>query len=153
MADQVKVVPVSLGEIYQLDQANEQQENGLNFAYVPMQEQVESAQTLAGEAYEGGVPLFVARGGETNGYLTVPHNDQQVIPFFFEQEQLQQMVTRFKEQQPDQASTVKIEVVALESIIATLHSSDNELLKNIILVPSSESLTFLESLSPNNPPN
>lgn len=152
LADKVQVTPVSLGEVYQLAQKNETQENGLNFAYVPVQTEVELAKKLLsenGQEYQGGVPLFVAKGGSEGGYLTIEQNSQQVIPFFFEKKQLEQMVERFKQEKPDLASTVKIEVVPLESMIATLKDSDNEMLNKIVLWPSRESLEFLRSNSQN----
>ncbi len=152
LADKVQVTPVSLGEVYQLAQKNEAQANGLNFAYVPVQTEVELAKKLLsenGQEYQGGVPLFVAKGGSEGGYLTIEQNTQQVIPFFFEKKQLEQMVERFKQEKPDLASTVKIEVVPLESVIATLQNSDNEMLNKIVLWPSRESLEFLRSNSQN----
>lgn len=152
LADKVQVTPVSLGEVYQLAQKNETQANGLNFAYVPVQTEVELAKKLLsenGQEYQGGVPLFVAKGGSEGGYLTIEQNTQQVIPFFFEKKQLEQMVERFKQEKPDLASTVKIEVVPLESVIATLQNSDNEMLNKIVLWPSRESLEFLRSNSQN----
>ena len=71
LARKVKVVPVSLSEVYQLAEANAKKQDGLNFAYVPTQAQVDSAKQLLGKEYKGGVPLFVARGGKENGELTV----------------------------------------------------------------------------------
>ena len=147
LASKVKVVPVSLGEVYKLAQANQTQANALNFAYVPEQTEVDSAKTVLsenGQEYQGGVPLFVAKGGTDNGYLTIERNSQQVIPFFFEKQQLENMVTKFKEQKPDLAETVNIEVIPLEGVIATLQSSDDEMLNKIVLVPSAESLEFLK---------
>ena len=148
LGSQVQVVPVSLGEVYQLAQSNETQQEGLNFTYVPMQEEVDEAKQLLGangQEYQGGVPLFVAKGGEEDGYLMIEQNNQQVIPFFFEKEQLQQLIERFKEQKPELASTIKVEVVVLEGMISTLQESDNELLNKIVLVPSAESIEFLRS--------
>ena len=70
LASQVQVVPVSLADVYQLDLP----EDDLEFAFVPEDEAVADASSSAvanGAEYEGGVPLFAARGGENNGYLTV----------------------------------------------------------------------------------
>ena len=148
LGSKVQVVPVSLGEVYQLAQSSETQQEGLNFTYVPMQEEVDEAKQLLvanGQEYQGGVPLFVAKGGEEDGYLMIEQNNQQVIPFFFEKEQLQQLIERFKEQKPELASTIKVEVVVLEGMISTLQESDNELLNKIVLVPSAESIEFLRS--------
>ena len=82
LAEKVKVVPVSLGEVYKLAGTAQTEENALNFAYVPQEEAVASAKTI-GEAnqqpYQGGVPLFVAKGGEDKGYLTIEKDSKQVI--------------------------------------------------------------------------
>lgn len=150
LADKVKVVPVSLGEVYKLAEAAQTEENSLNFAYVPQEEAVTSAKTI-GEAnqqpYQGGVPLFVAKGGEDKGYLTIEKNSQQVIPFFFDKQQLEQMVAKFKEQKPDVAESVDIEVVPLEGVIETLETSEDEMLEKIVLVPTEESIQFLQNVS------
>ena len=152
LAQKVQVVPVSLGEVYKLSETaqGEGQENALNFAYVPEEEAVNSAKTI-GEAnqkpYQGGVPLFVARGGEGKGYLTFERNQQQVIPFFFDKAQLEEMVARFKEQEPEIAANVDIEVHPLEGVIETLETGSDEILEKIVLVPSTESIEFLQNVS------
>lgn len=83
LGKQVQVVPVSLAEVYQLSEKNSQQQDGVQFAYVPSSQQIEQAQQLNNQ-YQGGVPLFVAKAGEDQGYLTIKQNDQEVIPFFWE---------------------------------------------------------------------
>lgn len=148
LGNQVRVVPVSLAEVYQLDQQSQNQPNGLDFAYIPVQQQVQSAQQLLGQGQEfRGVPLFVAKGGQQGGYLTIQQEGQSVIPFFFDKEQLQNLVNRFKEQQPNLASSVQIQVVPLEGIINTLQTQDNPQLEQILLIPSQESLQFLRQSS------
>ncbi|MEM6613388.1 MAG: Tic22 family protein [Cyanobacteria bacterium P01_C01_bin.72] len=147
LAEKVRVVPVSLGEVYKLAGASEGGENALNFAYVPDEEAVTSAKTIGEEnqqPYQGGVPLFVARGGEGKGYLTIERNSQQVIPFFFEKAQLERMVEKFKEQEPEIAASVDIEVHPLEGVIETLETGSDEILEKIVLVPSTESMQFLQ---------
>ncbi len=151
LGNQVRVQPTSLSEIYKLDQQQDAQENSLDFAFVPMQQQVQSAKDVLrqqGEQVEqfNGVPLFVARGGADQGYLTLQQDNQQVIPFFFEREQLQQLVDRFQRQQPNEVSNITVEVIPLENVIATLEQSNDAQLKNIMLVPSRESLQFLQSV-------
>ena len=150
LAGKVKVVPVSLGEVYKLAESAKTDENALNFAYVPQEEAVTSAKTI-GEAnqqpYQGGVPLFVAKGGEDKGYLTIERDSQQVIPFFFDKQQLEQMVAKFKEQKPDIADSVDIEVVPLEGVIETLETSEDKMLEKIVLVPTEESIQFLQNVS------
>lgn len=153
LAKEVKVVPVSLAEVYKLKKENESKPDGLNFAFIPVQQQVQSAQALMGTSAQQaqkfqGTPLFVATGGKDKGYLTVEQNGKPVIPFFFEKEQLQGMVDRFKQQKPDLASTVEVKAVPLEGVIQTLQTSNNEQLGNIVLVPPQDSINFVRSLSP-----
>ncbi len=150
LASKVKVVPVPLGKVYELDKKSQDQGNKLNFTYVPNEQAVTSAKTIldqAGQKYQGGVPLFVAKGGEDQGYLTIEKESQQVIPFFFEKQQLENMVSKFKQQQPGLANTVNIEVVFLEVVIDTLQKSEDQTLSKIVLVPSSESIQFLRQNS------
>jgi hypothetical protein len=151
LAKQVRVVLLSLGEIYQLSQENEQQKNGLYFDYVPAQTEVESAKQVlsaSGQQYqEGLVPLFVAKAGKDKGYLTVSRNNQAAIPFFFEKAQLQALVDQFKKEKPELASSIVIEVVPLEGLIDTLQKSDSELLSKIVLVPTQESIKLLQSIA------
>ena len=148
IASKVTVQPVSLGEVYKLAIANAGKPDALNFAYVPVPTEVAIATkllTAAGQKYQGGVPLYVARGGKEQGYLTIQQNNEQIIPFFFEQKQIQDMVDRFKKEKPELASTIKIGVVALENVMGTLQSSDDKWLKSIRLVPTEESLKFIQT--------
>lgn len=69
LASKVKVVPVSLGEVFKLAN-NNSNSNGLVFAYVPKETNVNEAKNLTTQ-YEGGVPLFIAKDGQDKGYLTI----------------------------------------------------------------------------------
>ena len=154
IASKVTVQPVSLGEVYKLAVANAGKPDALNFAYVPVPTEVAIATkllTAAGQKYQGGVPLYVARGGKEQGYLTIQQNNEQIIPFFFEEKQIQEMVNRFKKDKPELASTIKIDVVALENVMGTLQSSEDKMLKSIRLVPSEESLKFIQTVIKSQP--
>jgi hypothetical protein len=85
----------------------------------------------------------LARGGPENGYLTIQRNQQEVIPLFFNKEELQELVDRFKQQQPNLSATFKIEVVTLESLLEALRTEDGPFLNQLILVPPRESLDFV----------
>lgn len=150
LGKQVNVVPVSLGEIFELTEANLTKPDGINFAYVPMPKEVDEAKKILTQnkkEYEGGVPLFVAKAGEDKGYLTIKQNDQEMIPFFFEENQVQNLINRLKKDQPDLASNIVIEVVPLEGVLSALKEGEDEMLKKIVLWPSQESIKFLRSIS------
>jgi nickel transport protein len=141
--------------VYQLDQESESQGNGLDFAYVPMQEEVESAVSVLkrqGQQVQqfSGVPLFFARvGGSNQGMLTLEKNGEQFVPLFFEKEQLQQRVDQFKQAQPEEAESIEIGVTSLENVLATLQETNDEQYRQLVLYPSQESLQFLESVANN----
>jgi len=151
VAAQVSVQPVSLGEVFRLAQTNANKPDALNFAYVPIASEVQKAQKIPGSDFKGGVPLYVARGGQEQGYLTIQQDNQQVIPFFFEESQIKEMVDRFKKEKPNLASTIVIDVVPMENVMGTLESSNDAMLKQIRIVPTEESLQFIRSLSAQQP--
>ncbi len=154
LAKKVKVVGLSLAEVYNLSVENAKKKDGLLFEFVPVKTQVELAKKVSSSnnqtnKYKGGVPLFVAnlgkdKQGKDRGHLALSHNNEKVIPFFFEKSELQKIVERVKKENPEFASTIKIEVVPLENMIHQLDKSDDKTLNKIYLVPSKESMQFLQ---------
>jgi nickel transport protein len=156
LVEGVRVVPVSLAEVYQLA-LQIQQDGGqdpLEFAFVPMEDQVESAIAVLEQRGQDptqfeGVPLFMARAEtEEGGYLTIQQGEEQVIPVFFKFEDLQQMLNRLSQEQPDLASEMIVQVINLENLIETFQASDNPELERLQLIPPQESVDFVRSLQP-----
>ena len=153
LAKPLQVTPVSLGEVYRMAQVAKANQVKLNFDYVPAQEQVSMALSLINETRQKndqmeqfyGVPLFVARGGKSGGYLTVEQGDQQIIPFFFNKDELQVMIDQFKQSKPDLASTVQIQVVDLQGVLETFEKDDDPQLDTVQLIPSQDSVDFVRS--------
>lgn len=156
LAKNVKVVPVSLAEVYQLNLANKDKKDKLDFAFVPSKQQVDTAQTLLKQANSkdqfNGTPLFVARGGPDKGYLTIQQGDKAVIPMFFKKEELQTLMDRFKQQDPKLGSNLEIQVLNLEGIIEVMRTKNDPQLDQIMLIPPRESLEFVRTLSGTKPP-
>jgi len=153
LANSVRVTPVSLGEVYQMNEQGRNNPDDLQFAYVPVQAQVDSARAVMQENGRSpnefnGVPLFIAKGGPDDGYLTIQRGDEQVIPMFFYKEDLQGMLTQFQQQQPDLISSVTIQVVPLEALLEAFRTDDDQFLDRIILVPPRETLEFLRDNQP-----
>lgn len=153
LAASARVTPVSLGEIYRLAQENKGKPDQVLFAFIPAAQQVQSAKTVLQQSGQqvndlNGVPLFVARGGPENGYLTIQRGDKEELPLFFNKEDLQEMVERFKQQQPNVTSTIKIEVVNLERILEALGTENDPSLSQMILIPSRESVEYVRSRQP-----
>lgn len=153
VAGNVQVTPVSLGQVYQLAQRSSQEAAGLQFAYFADDAQIQSAVELLQSSGQeisvdqfNGVPLFLARSTADGGYLTVTSEDQQVIPVYFEREGLQRLLDRVEQQQSDLAGNVEIQVVSLQGVIATMESSENPDLEQIMLIPPADSVEYIRSL-------
>jgi Tic22-like family len=145
----VKVVPVSLAEVYQLNLNNKDKKDKLDFAFVPSQDQVSTAKTLLVQTGQkdqfSGTPLFVARGGPDKGYLTIQQGDKAVIPMFFKKEELQALMDRFKQQDPKVASTLEVQVLNLEGVIEVMRTKNDPQLNQIMLIPPRESIEYVRS--------
>ena len=155
LAKGVKVVPVSLAEVYQLEASNKGKPDALSFTFVPSKQQVDSAIALlntSGQKVQqfNGTPLFVARGGEKEGYLTIQQGNQAIIPMFFKKEELQALIDRFKQQQPKQAANIKIQVLNLEGVIDVLRTKDDPQLTQIVLIAPQESIDYVRSMTGSN---
>lgn len=151
VAKNVRVVPVSLAEVYQLNQVTKEKKEKLDFTFVPSQQQVTTAQALVKQSDKKdqqftGTPLFVARGGAEKGYLTIQQGNKSVIPMFFKKEELQSLMDRFKQQDPKVASTLEIQVLNLEGVIEVLRTKNDPQLEQIVLVPPRESIEYVQTL-------
>ncbi len=154
IAKQVKIQVLPLGVIYQAIKSSSNDQKHLLLQYIPVQTEVELAKQVlkaAGEEYQGGVPLFIASGGSEGGYLTVEQNNEPVVPFFFEKATIQQMIEQLKKDQPDLASSIKIEIVPLEVLIDNLEKKDDEFFKSIRLWPTQEMIQVIRSSNPDQP--
>jgi nickel transport protein len=151
VAKNVRVVPVSLAEVYKLNTSNQgkTEKDKLTFTLVPSRQQVDTAQTLLKQSGEkeqfSGTPLFVARGGAEKGYLTIQQGDKAVIPMFFKKEDLQSLMDRFKQQDPKLASTLEVQVLNLEGVIEVMRTKNDPQLDQIMLIPPRESIEFVRS--------
>lgn len=156
LAKNVRVVPVSMAEVYQLNVANKDKKDKLDFAFVPSQQQVTTAQGLLKQGGQkeqfSGTPLFVARGGPDKGYLTIQQGDKAVIPMFFKKEELQALMDRFKQQDPKLGSSLEVQVLNLEGVIEVMRTKNDPQLDQIMLIPPRESLEFVRSMTGNKQP-
>ncbi|MEO0925049.1 MAG: Tic22 family protein [Cyanobacteria bacterium J06643_13] len=150
LAEKVAVVPVSLGQVFKLSEGNRSRENAFNFAYIPEQEAVISAKDLAEtsqQPYKGGVPLFVIKGGINQEFVAFSRKNQQVIPFFFDRTQTEELIAQFEKRQPAIAAQMFIEAYSLETLIEQLKARSDEAIKKVVLIPSTESIKFWQDTS------
>ncbi len=143
LAKQLQIRPVSLSEMYKLKVSRK-----VDVLFIPHQSQVAAARSLNQknnttlEKFEG-VPLFLGLAGQQPGYLTINQNKKQVIPLFFEREQLEPYLETFKKNNPNLADTAGIQVLSLEKFMDTLRSNNNPLYEKVTIMPSTEAMKLL----------
>ena len=114
-----------------------------------LEEQVANlAETIFGEqnddqAYKGGVPLFLAKVGDEEEYLTVNRDGKEIVPLFFEQYQLDLAIAKLDQKDPELAEDIEIEIIYLEELMANLSDGEEEYPENFILIPTEESKEFI----------
>lgn len=152
LGNTAQVAVLSIADVFKLQQENKNKPDPVDYVLVPEDDEVKSAIELfrqRGQQIDKltQVPLFYATAGQNPGYLTTQLQSQQVIPFFFDKGQLQSLVERYKQAQPNLASTVQINVVTLESLIQTWQAKDDPALNKIVLWPTPESIELLQKIS------
>lgn len=148
----VQLTAVPLGKVYEIAQQG-RDANRLQVAFIPTQQQVQSAQALLTASGQNasefrGVPLFIAKAGADDRVLTLQQGEEQAIPFFFTREDLQGMLDQFKTQQPELLQSVKIEVVPLEALLEAFRTDNDPFLDKVILIPPRETVEFIQQSQP-----
>ncbi len=150
VGDKVQVVLTTLGNIYQFANTEEAKKSELTFEFVPTDEQLSEATKVTKEENFRGVPLFFASVQSEGKEIYLPHADGK-IRLFFDVEPLQNQINAFKNKEPEFASTVKINTMPLEVFISLLQDNklpkaDQDLLKEMVLMPSEESMGLINSI-------
>lgn len=148
LAKQVAIRPVSLSELYKAQMSLDPAKR-VDILYVPNQNQVKAALTIVQKSEPNlkqfnGVPLFVAKNGKKGTYLTITGKDSKaVVPLFFDRDQLQPLIDRFKQQQPN--NTVEVQVLTLESVLDSMRKKNDPLYESLVFGPSREGLEVLRN--------
>ncbi len=127
--DTIKVVPTNLERIHQV--AEELEGESLQIVLVPEQAEVEYARTIDSD-YQGGVPLFYAQ--LPNGAFAPlwQPNGEAVFPMYFSHADLDESLASL----PQEELGIKVAVIPLQVILQEIHTSDNEMLSRIRLLPA-----------------
>ncbi len=145
LGKQLQIRPVSLSEMYKLQTSKK-----VDVVFVPQQSQVAMALALlqkknrALKKFEG-VPLFLGLAGKQPGYLTISQNRKQVIPLFFDREQLQPHLDTYQKNNPQWVKTTGVRVLTLEGFLGVLRANDNPLYDKVVIMPSPEATELLRS--------
>ncbi|XTZ19238.1 MAG: Tic22 family protein, partial [cyanobacterium endosymbiont of Rhopalodia fuxianensis] len=94
--------------------------------------------------YRGGVPLYILKGGPEQNYLTIKQDEETIVPIFFEKKTIEKIIHNLKQQESEQVTNLKIEVILLGNLIGTLEKEDNEFFRKIRLWPSQEMMRIIQ---------
>lgn len=148
--EDASILLLSLADVYQIAQESGSAGDPLQLAFVPMEDQVQIARTIIqqngdnAEQFQG-VPVFYPVSETDGSLLTRRQGEQEVIPMFLEQEQLQSWLSQIEQNQPDLVDDVKIQVGSLENLIRNLQASEQAELNQIYIVPPQETVDFINN--------
>jgi len=142
---------IPLSEVYKLHQEYKDAEEPLIFQFQPKDEQVDQARSVLQQQGDAelanefrGVPLFMAKAGEDQGYLTIQNGDRQAVLAFFDHGDLEQALAEYKKQNSDASSQIVVQVTTLERLMDLLITEDDPFLQKVELIPTPESRQFLQ---------
>jgi hypothetical protein len=130
-----QIIVRSMNEAYQVIKENKDKK--VVFQFIPSKSSVDSARTILtaqGIAADKipNVPVFFATGGQAQnqGLLTMSIDQngkkEQIVPFFLDQADLQNLLDRAKKEQPDVAKSTKIQVTSLFQVLDSMVTKDNK---------------------------
>jgi Tic22-like family len=169
LAKVAKVTPVSLGKVLQFALDNQKKKANVGINIIPSKAQMDLAiavlkqngkivdkggqfVTKEGKPFDIGTPLFYVADAKTGGPLglnvSVKEKNGQTktdtfIPLYFDKQDLQTTLDGLKKQQPDLATTTRIDVWRLDDLVGTLLSSNDPSTGKLQLVPSKDSIDYV----------
>jgi hypothetical protein len=130
-----QIIVRSMNDAYQVIRQNKDKK--VAFQFIPARASIESARTILtaqGVAADKipNVPVFFAIGGQdkSQGLLTMSIDQngkkEQVVPFFLDKSDLQNLLDRASKEQPDITKATKIQVASLFQVLDSMVSKDNK---------------------------
>jgi len=158
LGGKAQIVIRSMNDAYEVIKKN-QDKKEVAFQIVPAKASIDSARTILTSQGKPAdklpnVPVFFATGGKDKeqGLLTLEQNGKQLVPFFFDQKDLQSLIDRAKQQQPDVAGATKIQVTSLfqvlDSMVTTKDNKPAADTERFTFVPSRSAFEYVVKNQP-----
>ena len=149
----LSVVPVSLSQVYEImREAQQKKAQRPPLEIIPIISEVRSARdlkTASGEnAEQIGVPLFYASVGEGKDYMIRQDvNNNSYIPLYWTKKEVEEDIEAYKQSSPEaQSQTIEIKTIPLSQFIQTLVENDNDTVRAMQIVPSTEQIDTANQL-------
>ena len=127
--DTLKVIPTNLERIHQVAEGIEGEP--LRITLVPEEAEVENARAID-PSYQGGVPLFYAQLPNGAFAPLFQPDGEAVFPMYFSRSDLDESLASL----PQEDLGIEVAVIPLQVILQEIHTSDNEELSRIRLLPT-----------------
>jgi Tic22-like family len=142
-----KILSLSMRQAYDIKLKNKSKADTLLFEFLPPKQQVDAAIAVLKQNGQNvkdfpDIPLFFAIGGADKGLLTIEQGKEKVIPFYFNQQDLQGMLDQLKQRDPKLSSTTKIQVTSLSKVVDSLMKENSAGIQQITLVPDRAALQY-----------
>lgn len=154
VGNKAKIVIRSMNDAYQLIKTNK--EKKIAFQIVPDKGSVETARTILSSQGKPAdqlpsIPVFFATSGkdQKEGILTLSQDNKPFVPFFFDQNDLKEMLKR-----GDVASIAKIQVTSLVQVLDSMitdAANPNPDAEKFTFVPSRIAFEFVLKNQPQSP--
>jgi Tic22-like family len=94
--------------------------------------------------------LFVGVAGKPKGFLTLnsAQDKKRVVPIFFDKEQLQVVLDKFKKDQPNLAATTEIQVITLDGLLTQMRAKNEAFYSQIVIASPREMTEYVQSRPP-----
>lgn len=153
IGNKAKIAVRSMNDAYEVIKKNENNKE-IAFQIIPSKTSIDSARNILSSQGKPtdklpNVPVFFATGGKASqeGLLTLEQDGKQMVPFFFDQTDLQSLLDRARKQQPDVASNTKIQVTSLfqvlDSMITDANNKPNPEAERFTFVPSRTAFEYV----------
>lgn len=155
LAKNAKIHSTSLRDAYEVTIKNKDKKDQLVYRFLPDSQQIDSAIALlnqsSGQQVEkfDGIPVFYAAVDDsavddsTERVLTVKKGENEIIPFFLSEQDLQQLLAQLKQKDPELASTTQMKVTSLNHLWSILLQEKGLAIQQITLVPAREELQYV----------
>ena len=150
LKNNLSVFPISLSQVYEImEEARQNKAEKPPLEIVPILSEVRSARALMNNSgtkpensEQVSVPLFYAAVGEKEDYMIRQDlQNNSYIPFYWTKKEVEEDIQAYRKRtSAARSQTIKIKTISLSQFIQTLLKSNNDAVKVMEIVPSTEQI-------------
>jgi hypothetical protein len=157
LSENARIITRSLTDAYQTIKKNQDRKD-ITFQITPSKSSLDSAREILPSQGKfanklPNIPVFFAIGNTngTNGLLTLTQDGKQFVPYFFDLKDLQSLINRAMQAQPNTVNSTKVQVTSLyyviDSMIETKNGKPNPETERFEFIPSRSVFEYINQNS------